>query len=213
MRQILASVTRRLISLSGTIEGYEQPELVEEIFRKTVAFEPATDWPEMVGVTSVLDFGGGCGKHYKIAKRQTPDVRWAVVETPALVARSSELETDNLRFFSSIDSAKDWLGHVAVMHSDGAVQYTPNPDHTINHLCSVGAMEMQWKRLFLSSGELKRENQLSLLGENGPSGSFTGKAVRYTRSAIAEAAFLHAHRNYSIIDRGDDWFRFSLSRE
>jgi hypothetical protein len=44
----------------------------------------------------VLDFGGACGLHYKQA--QMPDVRRAVVETPAMVTRAAEIATDKLRF-------------------------------------------------------------------------------------------------------------------
>lgn len=208
MRQALASVARRIISLSGAIEGYEQPELIEEIFRKTIAFEPSDIWPEMAGAKSVLDFGGGCGRHYKAAKRDNPAIKWAVVETPAMVARASELSTGRLSFFTSIEAAKDWLGGIDVMHSDGAVQYTPNPECTVFQLCAIGAREMQWKRAFLSDIPAKREIQLSLLGENGPAGSFKGKAVRYTRSAIPEASFLAAHRGYQLVERAPEWFRF-----
>jgi hypothetical protein len=80
----LISVFARLLRRPReTLDGYEQPELVEVIFQKTKAYKPDSDWPEMAGVSSVLDFGGGCGIHYKQAN--LPDVRWAVVETPAMV--------------------------------------------------------------------------------------------------------------------------------
>lgn len=207
---MLTSVARRVISLSGAIEGYEQPELVEEIFKKTKAFEPDRDWPEMAGVTSVLDFGGGCGQHYKVARRDNPIIKWAVVETPAMADRASELATNKLRFFTSIPEARGWLGDIDVMHSDGAIQYTPDPEKTLRQLCSIGAREMQWKRVFLSD-KAKREKQISLLGENGPAGSFGGKAVRYTRVAIPETSFLAAHCDrYQLTERGPDWFCFSV---
>src|SRR6266700_933030 len=106
MRQMLSSVKRRLFRPSETIEGYEQPELVDVIFRKTVAYIPQSEWPEMRGASSVLDFGGGCGLHYKQAR--SPLVRWAVVETPAMVERARELATVRLQFFTGISEAKDW---------------------------------------------------------------------------------------------------------
>jgi hypothetical protein len=55
---------------------------------------------EIAVASSVLDFGGGCGIHYKQAK--SPDVRWAVVETRMMVDRASELATDKLKFFADI---------------------------------------------------------------------------------------------------------------
>lgn len=207
---MLTSVARRVISLSGAIEGYEQPELVEEIFQKTKAFEPNHGWPEIAGAATVLDFGGGCGQHYKVARCENSAIKWAVVETLAMAGRASELATDRLRFFTSISMARDWLGVIDVMHSDGAIQYTPDPAKTLHQLCSVGANEMQWRRVFLSDIDSKRERQLSLLGENGPAGRFKGKAVRYTRTSIPETSFLDAHCDYQLIERGADWFRFAV---
>jgi hypothetical protein len=103
------------------LEGYENDELVETIFRKTVAYEPAGDVPLIEGAKTVLDFGGGAGLHYKIACRHSPDIRWAVVETPAMVHRARELSTDRLMFFSDIGMAADWLGNVELMHSNAAI--------------------------------------------------------------------------------------------
>src|SRR5262245_24001113 len=80
----MQKVRRRLFPPTEVIEGYENPELVEAIFRKTVSFEPVGEWPLVAGVRTVLDFGGGAGVHYKVARRQSPDVLWAVVETPAM---------------------------------------------------------------------------------------------------------------------------------
>jgi hypothetical protein len=89
MRQLIAKIARKLGPPLETLDGYEQSELIEVIFQKTKAYEPDGSWPEMAGVSSVLDFGGGCGLHYKLAKLQSPKIRWAVVETPAMVARAS----------------------------------------------------------------------------------------------------------------------------
>ena len=103
--QLLEKVRRRVLPPKETLEGYDQPELVDVIFKKTLAYEAEHDWPEMADVSSVLDFGWGCGLHYKLAYRQSPGVRWAVVESPAMLKKAIELSTDNLRFFSDIPSA------------------------------------------------------------------------------------------------------------
>jgi hypothetical protein len=60
----------RMIS-SETIVGYEHPELVDLVFRKTVAYEPKGKWSEIDGANTVLDFGGGCGIHYKQERSAT----------------------------------------------------------------------------------------------------------------------------------------------
>ena len=134
MRQLIAAAVRRIASFSKTLEGYEEPELVDVILQKTKAYEPKDDWPEMAGVSSVLDFGGGCGVHYKQAR--SPIIRWAVVETPAMVERASKLGTDKLKFFTSIAAAADWLGSIDTVYSSGALQYAPDPEHIVGQLCA-----------------------------------------------------------------------------
>jgi hypothetical protein len=207
---LISAVARRLFPPTETIDGYEQPELIEIIFRKTLAYEPKGDWPEMQGVSSVLDFGGGCGLHYKQAKSST--ARWAVVETPAMVERAKELATEKLQFFANISDAARWLGGVEKVHSNGSLQYAPDPERALEQLCAVRAKKMHWDRTALSKNGFARETQSSLLGDNGPGPSppIREKSVRYTMTRIPEQTFLDAHRDYTIDARGPDWFRFSL---
>jgi putative methyltransferase (TIGR04325 family) len=200
----------RILSLLPlkTLRGYENPELVETIFRKTVAYEPVEPWPEMEGVTSVLDFGGACGRHYKEARRQSPLIRWAVVDTPAMVARARELETDHLKFFTEISSAADWLGTIEVVHSNGAIQYAPSPLAVVRELCSLRAGRMMWYRLLFGDGP--GQIQISRLADNGPGKTKTAlKKVAYQQTPIAENDFIAAHVEYSIEARGPDWFKFA----
>src|SRR6476646_3017321 len=210
MRQFVAKIVSRLNPPSETIEGYEQSELIEVIFQKTKVYSPPeSEWLEIGGASTVLDFGGGSGIHYKQARSQT--VRWAVVESPAMVERASELSTDRLRFFASISEAADWLGPIDLMHSNGALQYTPEPELKLRQLCGLGSKTMLWHRVLLSREAVQSEVQTSLLGDNGP-GSLSDlkeKNVRYARTKIPEQTFLGAHNGYSLTERGSDWFRFS----
>lgn len=209
MRQFISAVKRRLFRPSEIIEGYEQPELIDVIFRKTVAYQPDRAL-DIGGAQSVLDFGGGCGLHFKEAG--SPTVRWAVVETVAMVERASQLSTQGLQFFTNINDAAAWLGKIDLMHSNGALQCTPNPEQTLLALCDLGAKQMIWNRLFLSN-EPKQEIQSSFLGDNGP-GSLpvTEKTVRYGRTSTREADFLACHSGYRLTGRGADWFRFQLNQ-
>ena len=126
-----------------------------------------------------------------------------------MVERAKELATDQLQFFMSISDAADWLGSVEVMHSNGALQYTPEPERTLRQLCALNAGKMLWQRVVLSANSTERDIQSSLLGENGP-GSIRvrEKTVRYTRTKIPENVFLDAHASYTLAERGADWFRF-----
>lgn len=212
MRQLVSAIRRRLFQPTETLDGYEEPELVEVIFKKTKTYNPQGTWPEMIGVSSVLDFGGGCGLHYKLASHQSPGIRWAIVETPVMIQRATEFSSDKLRFFSDITEAADWLGRIDVMHSNSALQYTPDPEETLAQLCALRAKKMLWLRLSLSESSVEREIQSSLLGDNGP-GSLAGlkeKTVRYVRTKIPERKFLDAHGDYTLSERGTDWFTFVL---
>lgn len=205
MRQLLRSISRRLAPFP-VIDGYDNPELIEVIFRKTVAYQPTAQLLDIGTASTVLDFGGACGIHYRQARNEV--VRWAVVETESMVARARELASPNLRFFTSIEKACDWLGQVDLMHCDGALQYTPKPDRTVDALCAVGAMRMRWSRMFLRD-VFTQETQTSLLFENGPGKlGVARKLVRYSRTSMSEADFVAAHHLYRIARRGADWFDF-----
>jgi putative methyltransferase (TIGR04325 family) len=167
---VLAKIFRRLrllLSATETLVGYEQQELVDVIFRKTKAYNLTAEWPEMNGVSAVIDFGGGCGFHYKHAL--SPTIRWAVVEAPAMAARVSELATDRLRFFTSVEEAAYWLGSIDVMYSNGAPQYTLNPQEVLE--CGLRARVMLWQRVLLSGSATERTVQTSNLIDNGPGGA------------------------------------------
>jgi hypothetical protein len=211
MRDLVSRIIRRLRPPSEVIEGYEQPELIDVILRKTRAYNPTPGEEfDVGGASTVLDFGGGAGIHYKQARSQT--VRWAVVESPAMVERAGELETERLRFFTAISEAAEWLGQVDLMYSNGALQYVPEPLQMLDQLCALKAKRMIWKRMLLSSSSLEREVQSSLLGDNGPGSSSVAKekVVKYIRTRIPERDFVSAHRDYDLVERGADWFRFAL---
>jgi hypothetical protein len=205
-RELFSRIMRRFHRPAETLLGYEQPELVDVIYRKTLAYQPSEPWPEIATASAVLDFGGGCGLHYKRAN--CPNMHWAVVETPAMVERAKGLSTDQLRFFTDISEAAEWLGDIDVMHSNGALQYTPDPISTLNQLCALRARKMLWYRVLFGEGN---DVQSSLLGDNGPGPSLRVKEknVRYERTKIPERNFLDAHSEYEIAERGPDWFHMT----
>jgi len=207
----------RMLPPSEILDGYEHPVLIETMFRKARDFSPTRRWEEFASRSAVLDFGGGFGQHYKCAIPLSPDVRWGVVETPSVVQRASVLATDRLRFFTSVEQAANWLGNIDLMHSDGALHYSPDPVAALRSLCAVGAPEMLWKRTFLSETDRTEiEDQLSRLDENGPrlanerGLTVSRKLVRYRMTRIPEAAFLAMHSAYELAERGANGFRFVI---
>lgn len=204
--KLVQRVGRKLFKPREVIEGYENAELVETIFLKTVNYNPGSHaWPLVAGMKTVLDFGGGAGLHYKLACQQSPDIRWAVVETPAMVRRAKELATDRLMFFERIEEAAGWLGDVDLVHSNGAIQYVPDPLETVRALCSVQPAMLVWHRVPISK-EIRREVQTSYLSDNGPGGTLASreKLVRYERNWISEQAFIGAHAGFRLIEQSPD---------
>jgi putative methyltransferase (TIGR04325 family) len=203
---LMQKLKRKLFPPREVIEGYESEELVETIFRKTIAYDPAGDWPLVAGVNSVLDFGGGAGLHYKLARKQSPGIRWAVVETPAMAHRARQLATNRLMFFSDIREAADWLGEVELMHSNGAIQYVPDAIETIRTLCATRPAALAWYRVPISDADAKAEVQTSFLSDNGPGSLSTSKdkLVKYARNWIPAQTFLDAHDGYRLVERGPD---------
>lgn len=191
-----------------TLRGYEHPELVEMVFQKTISYRPSETWPEMADVNTVLDFGGGCGRHYKDAAVSAPNIKWAVVETAPMVARAKELASSHLKFFADIDEAATWLGHIEVIHSNGALQYTDDPIRKAERLCSLNPDRLLWYRILLGDG--RRRPQISPLGDNGPGKQrVVLKKLSYEVTSIVEDDFLKAHADYSLTERGQDWFKFA----
>jgi len=204
---LIQKLRRRLFRPREVIEGYKSEELIETIYRKTVAFQPTGDWPLVANLAAVLDFGGGAGIHYKLARQQSPGIRWAVVETSAMVYRASELATDQLMFFDDIEKAADWLGSIDLIHSNGAIQYVDDPIGTVKALCAAArAAKMVWYRVPICDGAAKAEVQTSLLSDNGPGQMPTAKdkLVKYERHWISESAFVAAHEGYCSTEQGPD---------
>ena len=215
MKALISSIFGRIVRLlppTQILDGYEHPELVEVMFQSAVNFVPTQRWTEFEGRSAVLDFGGGFGQHYKCALPLSPDVRWAIVETPAIVKRAAVLGSDNLRFFTEIEPARAWLGKPDLMHCDGALHYTPDPERQLEALCAAGSTEMLWKRTALSQTDhTEVDEQLSRLDENGPrlaNRAVSRKLVRCKRTRIPERVFLEKHAGYRLAERSGDNFRF-----
>ncbi|MBR0846621.1 hypothetical protein JQ543_02610 [Bradyrhizobium diazoefficiens] len=191
-----------------TLRGYEHPELVEMVFQKTLAYEPTEAMPEMAGISTVLDFGGGCGAHYKDAALTAANIRWAIVETAPMVRRAKELETNSLKFFTDAQEAASWLGELDVVHSNGALQYAADPINKAKELCDLRPKHLLWYRLLMGDG--RKLSQISPLGDNGPGKQRIAlKRVVFDRTTIREDQFLSAHQGYRLEARGPDWFKFS----
>lgn len=135
----------------------------------------------------VLDFGGGGGSHYSIVRAALGadrDIRWNVVETTAMAKVAGEkLAGGGLKFFDDIQKAAEDLGHVDLVFTSGALQYTPDPLAFLSSLLAVGADHVFITRTALSDGVDQIVSvQNSWLSSNGPGAlpdGFKNHEIRY----------------------------------
>lgn len=173
-------------------KSYEANELVEVVvaknleFRKT--FQTATLGSENLKVLTalgvvldqlphnskikVLDFGGGGGHSYWVARNFFPhlDLDWHVVETRSMCeAAVPRLSLKRLRFHTSIDGALQFAGTFDLIFANSAIQYTDNPLETFSELGAAGAKVFFATRTPLSSINSNYDYlQFSIASQNGP---------------------------------------------
>lgn len=210
-------VSRLATSFSKPILGYEAEALTELVYEKTVAINRqrsldlrpgterlllavslaiAADQPK--NATRVIDFGGACGVHYTIASQLFSDTvfRWAVVETPSMVNKARSLETESLRFFEEIGSAKTWLERVDLVNNNSALQYVEDPLLTVEELLDLTPAIILWERMMLANGATHIDRQNSMLFDHGPGpvpAGFKNRLVSQQITRLSRSDFLAAH--------------------
>jgi putative methyltransferase (TIGR04325 family) len=125
------------------------------------------------GTFHVIDFGGACGAHYFLAQAWLGDIidlRWHVVERPAVVALATGMLADeHLSFYDSLEAARKDMAHIDLMFSSGTLQYVPDPYATLAQLTSCGASYLFLTRMGLSPiKETLVTVQTSHLRDHGP---------------------------------------------
>lgn len=184
----------------GAYEAEEIVKVVVEknlIFRERIKQSPVFDLGSLrtlIGVAlagskdtlRVIDFGGGGGYHYTIARSALePSIalHWNVVETPAMVAGAKHLETDELKFFDDIDTAAKNLKEVDIVFTSGALHCCPEPSSFLDKLIAINAKCLFITRTSFNEGSDTLVNvQKSFLSSNGPGplpSKFIDKAVFY----------------------------------
>jgi putative methyltransferase (TIGR04325 family) len=169
--------------------GYSDDTLASVVVQKNLKFRELNQPPyfditavrTLIGVglalnnkkkLRVLDFGGGGGNHFTIARAALPsdiELRWNVVESSALCRASSPLATKELQFYDEIEAASTDLGTVDLILTSSALQYVPNPKKTLDSLLKIKA-----RNLFITRTPLSEHNepiicvQKSRLADNGP---------------------------------------------
>lgn len=169
--------------------SYEDDALVQSVveknlvFRKQIRNNPVFDLTAMrtfiaLGLSrtsdelKVIDFGGGAGYHYEIARAalgKSSAIRWNVVETSTMAKAARGLEEPGLKFFDSIEEAGCDLGSVDLVLASSSLQYCPDPELFLQRLINVGSSHLFITRTpFSESPEDVISVQRSRLSANGP---------------------------------------------
>ncbi|WP_428687915.1 methyltransferase, TIGR04325 family [Roseibium sp.] len=154
-------------------DGYEDDTLITVVVEKAKKLQNTATIPRL-DLTSlrtsialaaslnsssltVLDFGGGAGTHYFVAKTILSDainLDWRVVETRKMVreAIAQGLETEELRFYASIEEACS-NSSVNLVFASGSLQYTDQPYDHLSQLCAIQADCLMITRTPISDDE------------------------------------------------------------
>src|SRR5262245_3538838 len=192
-------------------DGYDDRELARVTLAKTLgilssdlkaALHPPNTDATLTAVSLVperepriLDFGGSFGSHYFLAKQCLPRrYRWAVVETDVIASLGAQIANDELKFFTSLDAARAWLGAVDLVHASGSLQCTPEPKAMLSALVDLRAPYLAVTRTAVALGPECVTIQTSLLSGNGPVGGLPpgveDRIVRYPRIFMAKDDFI-----------------------
>ena len=171
--------------------GYEYHKLVNLVIRKNKILQDAISCPAefefgairilmALGLTlgndkkiSVLDFGGGGGYHWLVAKTAySKDVNldWRIVETPLMAKSGNELlAKEGLQFFSEVKSSFVIGEKIDLVFTSGALQYCEDPLRSLQELVDMKARNLFITRTPFSLAPFTLiSNQRSMLSENGP---------------------------------------------
>ncbi len=117
-----------------------QESAPEQVVNAVLATAVATAAKDAGAPLRVLDFGGACGVHYlKVQPVISSPLRWAIVETPAMVARAMEVADGRFTAHGSIPGAAAALGSVDLVFTSGAIQCVPDPLGVLRALAALKA--------------------------------------------------------------------------
>lgn len=181
--QYLILIINYKLFYSKIDSGYNNLALNESIIKKTIVFSKLkpikkydVNWQRTVrflkfikkkNLKNIVDFGGGAGYHYFIAKMKLPNFnfKWLVVENRTMVKLcNKKLNYKNLFFFNSLNIIKK----TDVFFSSCAINYTKDPIKTVKAISKLNAKYLYFTRTPLAENQSLGFKQISLLSDNGP---------------------------------------------
>jgi putative methyltransferase (TIGR04325 family) len=226
-----------LAARRAALEGaYEDLELVSAVVDKNQIFRETLQSNNSLTLTSlrtliplasmqihgrlkVIDFGGGGGMHYFIARAALDPniaIRWNIVETKNMVELAQKNSDVELNFFEDLHTAHTELGNVDLIFTSSTLQYCANPLGILRKLLDLDAEYLFITRTpFLEGFKQIVTVQTSRLSDNGPGPLPKGYKDRSITYPITYVDRVSVERiigeKYDIrfrIDEGESSFRF-----
>jgi len=169
--------------------GYSMKALTDVVVQKNIAVKNSLTKDQFLGSDAtrtlmsigfalnarsvrVLDFGGGGGYHYTLARHALGNeckIKWHVVETESMCQSGQAMTDESLKFFNSISSAQKDLGNIDLLLTSSALQYCPDPIAYLKELLAVSAKYIYITRTpFFPGHQTLVSVQSSMLSQNGP---------------------------------------------
>ncbi|MBV8255592.1 MAG: methyltransferase, TIGR04325 family [Chitinophaga sp.] len=148
-------------------------------------------------LVTVIDFGGGNGDYYYNTRRvlnNDVQLKWVVVETPAMAQVLQPYQTKELFFADTIEKAMSLVDNkLDILFTSGTLQVMPDPYQTIEMLCNTNSNYMVFHRQSLSLENFDIISiQTSLLSWHGSTKlpeNFKEKIIKYPYTSIQRSRF------------------------
>jgi putative methyltransferase (TIGR04325 family) len=207
------------------VKGYTDLALTNLVFTKTANFRSEIAHSRQIDLNltrfilpfafmpkaktwNILDFGGGCGIQYEIAKLSFPsqEFHWVIVENLNFVKSSSLQTSAELEYRSAISEATAYNSGFDLVVASASLQYTDNPISYLQELCALRSPYLYITRQILNNDkEFVSFNQVTRLGDNGPGPNphgFANKKTMYKLIAAPVKLFEETlEEEYSILLR------------
>jgi putative methyltransferase (TIGR04325 family) len=156
----------------------------------------------------ILDFGGGAGIQYEVAKLSFPNQKfhWVVVENVNLCESSALQTSPELEFRSTITEATSTNSHFDLVVASSSLQYTEDPIAYLQELCALRSPYLYITRQILNDdNEFFCFNQVTKLGDHGPGKTifkFSNKKIMNKLVTVPVSIFEETiEKQYSILLR------------
>lgn len=126
---------------------------------------------------NILDFGGGAGTQYFLARKLLDKdirIKWHVVETNIMVeeAKDSKLENNELKFFNNIADAVQDMKLINLINANSSLTYTDRP---LNYLEEL--LNLDFEQFFITRTPLNEKSRKNIVGIQSSSLSTNGQGA------------------------------------